>query len=466
MFVNLIGITQKYNRKMANKTTWIAQKWGQIAAFFSTFFTPAQTLDKSHAATVRALSLLSRVLICVGAFSNYTFIIHTCSGFFFELFGDAWYMNAIFAHVIFVLCVACIDLCMGVFAHHATMSFVASVQQKSPTLALSGAILAFLAGLQCWGSMYFSSAGNSAVIAEKYEHRAPDNHAAALMRIDSTRRAALEGIRKSYSDRMKEASTKDAAELKRLTEQAAAITKNADLRIRQKLTGFMGTPWGVGEYNKAMEKHRNDSTKIMSQYHPTASNIAFQMNSDLEATRSNFATQEQSEKDEHYRKSENYNSTLAGVKLIFAKFTSWSSIAASLVIVLLVLMTVDFQRVSKSASNVAATNGGDFGGAAATKNNAQRSSRNSSGQTVGGLKSDCHTYFDRLNGAIDKGNLDSAKTNISHLLSALEEIKEHPQHASEKEAQEIVDGFLKQLYVKADANGWQVKNLNDLSKYY
>jgi len=447
------------------KTTWIAQKWGQIAAFFSTFFTPAQTLDKSHAATVRALSLLSRVLICVGAFSNYTFIVHTCAGFFFELFGDAWYMNAIFAHVIFALCVFCIDLCMGVFAHHATMSLVSSVQQKAPTLALSGAILAFLAGLQCWGSMYFSSAGNSAVIAEKYEHRAPDNHAATLMRIDSTRRAALEGIRKSYSDRMKEASTKDDSELKRLTEQAAAITKNADLRIRQKLTGFMGTPWGVGEYNKAMEKHRNDSTKIMSQYHPTASNIAFQMNSDLEATRSNFATQEQSEKDEHYRKSENYNATLSGVKLIFAKFASWSSLAALLVIVLLVLMTVDFQRVSKSATNVAATKPGQNSSAAATKNNAQRSSRNAAGHTVGDLKSDCHTYFDRLNDAVEKNNAASASTNAVNLMQTLGQILDHPQHASEKEAQDVVDKFLAALCQKADTNGWKVKTLSDLDKY-
>lgn len=420
---------------MEKKTTWIAQKWGQIAAFFSTFFTPAQTLDKSHAATVRALSLLSRVLICVGAFSNYTFIIHTCAGFFFELFGDAWYMNAIFAHVIFVLCVACIDLCMGVFAHHATMSFVASVQQKSPTLALSGAILAFLAGLQCWGSMYFSSAGNSAVIAEKYEHRAPDNHAAALMRIDSTRRNAMEGIRKSYSDRMKEASTKDAAELKRLTEQAAAITKNADLRIRQKLTGFMGTPWGVGEYNKAMEKHRNDSTKIMSQYHPTASNIAFQMNSDLEATRSNFATQEQSEKDEHYRKTENHASTLAGVKLIFAKFTSWSSIAALLVIVLLVLMCFDFQRVSAVVT---------------TK---LRVKRNTSNKRLSDIRKDCHTYFDRLCDYLDNGNNDSAKDAAAKVLQLLDDALNHPVHKDEKEAKEYVDGLMIRLSTKAQARG-------------
>lgn len=437
-----------------------------IGAFFSTFFTPATTIDSSHAATVKALNLLSRVFILVGAFSNYTFIIHTCGGFFYELVGDALYFNSILAHVVFVLCVMCIDLCMGVFAHHATLSIATATKTRSPSLAITGIILGVIAGAQCYTSMHFSSVGNSAVIAEKYEDKAPDNHAETLHRIDSTRRAAIQGIQKNYADRMKDASAKDAAEIKRLTEQAAAITKAADLRIRQKLTGYMGTQWGASEYTKAMEKHRNDSTKIMAQYHPTASNIAFQMNSDLEATRANFAAQEQTEKDDHYRKTENHRSTLEGVKLIFAKFTAWSSVAALLVIILLVLMCFDFQRVSKSTTSVAATNTGQNSGAAATKNNAQRSSRNAAGHTVGDLKSDCHTYFDRLNGAIDKGNLDSAKNNIAHLLAALEEIKEHPQHTSEKEAQEVVDGFLKQLYVKADANGWQVKNLNDLARYY
>ena len=329
---------------MKQRLISIVQKFNFITSvyeFVKAMLTPTTSDRTNKVNTLKGLSVLSRVLVLVGAFSNYTFVTNMCNDYFAYLLGTAYYINQILGVFAFFLVIACIDLTMAVFSQQVITSVFSRDTWRNIAAGTSTILLLGIVIFQCTASMHFSKAGNAAVIAQTYRHEKPKGQYKELIALDSAARAAKAEIQARWSSKIKAAQQKDEETLKDLKKQATQVVATARHEAARKYGSNPQYNHNKKGVQKMVDKAKKDSTAIMESYQVTADPLAYLQNNELNESAATFGKSRKELEESHTGDKMLHDTKMDGVLLIFSTFTSYSSLAAIFVIFIMVLIRMD-----------------------------------------------------------------------------------------------------------------------------
>jgi len=391
---------------MKDKILTIVQKFNFVTSvydFVKAMLTPTTSERTNRVNTLKGLSVLSRVLVLVGGFSNFTFVTNMCNDYFAYLVGTAYYINQILGVLMFALVLACIDLTMAVFSQQVITSAFTRDTWRNIAGGVSTVLLLGIVIFQCTASMHFSKAGNAAVIAQTYKHEKPTGQYKELIALDSAARAAKAEIQGRWSSKIKAAQNKDEETLKDLKNQAAQVMKTARHEAAKKYGSNPQYEHNKKGVQKMIDKAKRDSSAIMEAYQVTAAPLTYLQNNEINESAATFGKSRKALEDSQQGDQALHDTKMEGVLLIFSQFTSYSSLAAIFVIFIMVLL-----RMSNTG-----------------KKNEGGSDGNDKEEQVRKIVKQFSTYIQRFNDAINAlphPNIETAKTTGTKLIEMYTEL--------------------------------------------